>query len=183
MLKPGGCLIIFSTWDLDRHLEGKRLDCAALGLRLLQSGIRVEEIRYVSAGSVRIALARAMAGAIRAGRGTPRVVLPLVLAAGALIATAILGCNLMIWGRQSNRLPRGNCSSTLIVGRRPRGPNMSAIDCQDAHGYDGLQLVLPKRARPAGASDSEFCVEPRPPWPLVGIVDPTRAPHWAHRRG
>ena len=155
MLKPGGCLLIFFTEDLEHPLAVTRLDCAGLGMRLQQSGIRVEETRYVPAGSMRIALARAMAAAIRAGRGRPRAVLPAVLLLSALIATIILGCNLTVWGRWVNRLPRGTCSSTLIVARRPADPPMSAIDCQDTHGYDGLQFALPTRARPAGVAEAD----------------------------
>lgn len=184
MLKPGGCLIIFCAWEFHQHLAGKRLDCAGLGLRLRQSGIRVEETRYVPAGSVRIALAQAMAGAIRAGRGRPRVVLPFLLAVSALIATAVLGYNLMILSRRLNRSPRGSCSSTLIVGRRQTEPSMSAVDCQDAHGYDGLKFAVPTRARPTGASESEFRVEPRPLRPARrGMLNSACAPHWEQRRG
>jgi hypothetical protein len=163
MVKPGGVLVILLTADLDRPLQDDRRDCADLTRRLLQRGIRVEEARCVPAGPVRVTLARAMAATIRAGRASPRAALPLLLAAGALIAGAILGCNLLIRTRRPRLPPRGDCSGILLVGHSPATPAMSAIDCQSPRGYDHPEFAAPRRAvlRLAGVPEADPRAEPR----------------------
>jgi hypothetical protein len=163
MLKPGGFLVVLVTAALDRRLLDNHLDLAGLRRPLLPCGIRVEETRYVTAGPVRVTLTRALAATIRAGRASPRAALPLLLTAGALIAGAILGCNLLIWSRRSRRPPRGHCSSILVAGRSPATAAMSAIDCQYARGYDEPELAAPRQAGPflAGAPEADLRVEPR----------------------
>jgi hypothetical protein len=140
-LRPGGSLVIFAAEDRDDDPVGLRLTCAGLGLSLRRSGIVPEEIRYTPAGPVRAALHGAMARAIRAGGRSRRAFLPVVLAAGAMIAGAVLAGNLLIWSRRSHLPPRGPCSSVLVAGRRPAEPSKSAIDCQNSPGYD---LPMPR---------------------------------------
>jgi hypothetical protein len=166
MLKPGGFLVVLVTAALDRQLLDSHLDLAGLERRWLQCGIRVEDTRYVPAGPVRVTLARALAATIRAGRASPRAALPLLLTAGALIAGAVLGCNLLIRSRRCRRSPRGHYSSILVAGRSPATAAMSAmsaIDGQYARGYDDPELAAPRQAGPrlAGAPEADLRVESR----------------------
>ena len=140
LVKPGGSLVIFATEDLDSGVD-LRPTGANLGLFLRQCGIRIDEIHYVSTGAWRRALNRVMAGAIRASGRSSRAVVPMVLAAGAMIVSAIFACNLMVRSRHSNRPPRGNCSSILIAGRCATEPEKTAIDRQNTPRYDGLRMA------------------------------------------
>jgi hypothetical protein len=151
MLKPGGCLVILVTGDLNDEPAAMRRGCADLGLHLQRSGIRVEKACYVPMGAPRAALARAMAGSIRAAGGKTRAFLPLLLAAGALIVGAVLACNLMVWIRRSSRRPSANCSSVIITGRCTAGQfsaetASSTIDCQNVRRYDGPEFSVSSRS-------------------------------------
>jgi hypothetical protein len=165
MLAPGGFLLIFVTADLDAEIADLHPACAELGSRLRQSDIPVEQTHCVPAGPLRVALARALAGTIRAGRGSSRALLPLLLVAGATIATAVLGCNLLSRRQRSPGAPRGNCSSILLAGQRPAGAAM--IDCRNARGYQGMEIAPSRRARAprAGGLELALCVEPWRPQP------------------
>jgi hypothetical protein len=176
MLKPGGVLVVLLTADLDRQHQGDLRDSAALTGRLLQRGIRLDDARYVPAGSVRVALARAMAATIRAGRASPRAALPLLLATAASIAGAILIGNLLIWRRRPRLSPRGHCSSVLLAGRSRAEPAMSAIDCQSARGYDDRDIAAQRQAGPdlAGQSLAEA--------PEMGLRVEPRSASRRHRR-
>src|SRR5262245_38368504 len=155
MVKPGSKLVIVLTAAPDAELIRIPAADAGLGLALQQSGTHVEQIHYVSAGSVRTRLARALSRIVRAGRRRPCRVLPLVLAAGALTVAAIVGCNLALLGRSSKRPPRGHCSSILIAGRTAVAGANSAIDCPKAPGYDGPEFSPPARTGHARAGGSQ----------------------------
>jgi hypothetical protein len=135
-LKRGGCLVILITVGRDEEPVGLGAACAELGLRLERSGIRVEDTRYVPIGALRAALQRALAALIRAARGSPRAIVPLLLLAGALIVRAVAACNLMISMRRADRLPRLDCSSVIIAGRCVANASPQSIDCRNAQSYD-----------------------------------------------
>jgi hypothetical protein len=181
MLKPVGCLVVLVSADLDRLFPDKGLDLAGLAWHLRQSGIRVQETSYVPAGPVRVALARAMAATMRAGRASPRAALPLLLAAGALIAGAVLGCNLLIRSRRPQRPPRGNCSSIILTCNSPVAPATSAIDCQNGRAYSDPEFsaLPPAGTCPAAAPEADLRVGPG----SVAIVERAALFNWEKRRG
>jgi hypothetical protein len=183
LLKPAGRLLILVAQDPDAAPATTRAAAADLGLVLQRSGIELQAVHYLPGGAVRATLARALSGVVRAGRGGARPLLPLVLAAGALALAAIVASNLAILVRASKRPPRGPCSSVLIVGRPAPVPAKSAIDCQNARGYDvsetrpaGSNRVAARRRLAIGAGSAIATA-------ICGIVAPTGLLRWADRRG
>jgi hypothetical protein len=121
LLAPHGKLLIFAGGLLADALPSMAAD-ASLPLRMQQLGIELQDIRYVPRWPVRDALQRAMTSAIRASGRAGGLALPFVLAAGALVVGAVLGCNLILRWRRSQVPPRGQCSSVIMLARRsPNG--------------------------------------------------------------
>jgi hypothetical protein len=139
MLRPGGRLFIFLVQAPDAESAATKAACGRVCAALHQWGIEPDRICYLRAGVTRAWLAHTLARLIRAGRDRARLALPLVLAAGTLTLGAIFVCNVMLLGRSTRRPPRGDCSSIVIAARTAVAGTEAAIDCTDAHGYDGPQ--------------------------------------------
>jgi hypothetical protein len=136
VLKPGGPVLIFAARDPNAGPSDLESACSIHRLHPQQSALCLEQAYYVPAGALRLALHRALGSTIRANRGRPRALLPVLLAACALIIGAIFTGNQLVWARRSIARPRRNCSSVVLAGHRPAAAQ-PAIDCQNGHGYDG----------------------------------------------
>jgi hypothetical protein len=132
LLKAGGHLSIFVVEDLDAEPFDPERIYAGLRLDKRQPELCIDEIQWVSTGRLRLALHRALAGTMRAQRGRRRALVPVLLAACALLAGAIGVGNRTVWTRRSGLPARGSCSSVLLAAHRVEDAK-SAIGCQNAH--------------------------------------------------
>jgi hypothetical protein len=147
-LRPRGHLLIFVVEDLDAEPFDPKRICAGLGLDKRQPAFCIDEVQCISAGRLRLALHRALAGMMRAQREQRGALVPVLLAACALLAGAIGVGNRTVWTRRSGFPARGSCSSVLLAAHRVE-------DAKSAIGRQNARIEKPSKSiRPHEASRS-----------------------------
>jgi hypothetical protein len=138
-LKAGGRLSICVVEDLDVGPFDPKRVYACLGLDKRQSELCIDEVQCVSAGRLRLALYRALAGTMRAQRGRRRAFVPVLLAACALIAGAIGVGNRTVWTRRLGLPARGKCSSILLAAHQVE-------DAKSVIGWQNARMKNPSKS-------------------------------------
>jgi hypothetical protein len=158
-------LLIFAVADFEAEpLDVNRI-CTGFA-SAPQFALSMGETYCVPVGRLRLALACALAATMRAHRGRPRLFLPILLAACALIVGAIFSGNLAIWRRRASMSTRGNWSSILLAGDRAQHAK-PAIAGQNGRGTTAPKSTSPHQA--GGMSADVVNVQLLPP--AIGAVE------------